>query len=539
MASAPIHWSFTRASYRPGMQIAPGQTQFWTPPLACAFLCALAVAMAGRHFLMANTDVSWLITVAEKMLDGARLYVDVQEPNPPMSIYIYLPAVALGRLTGLPPETALDELIFATGFASVLWSARLQPQDSFPATTSERRFLAPVAFAVLTILPAVNFGQREHIALIAFLPWLALTIRRAQNGVATMTMIVVAGLCGGLVLSIKPHFALAFAASACVAAASARSWRILFAPENFIAGAIVILYLAHIPMFYPAYGHDLRPIIELYLSVRTPISGMLFGAFPALALEVVALGAFLALTHNKAALAPWILTMAAAIAGFAAAAIAQGKGWPYHFLPALALTTFLLCGLAAQRPATGRMDALLAAVAAAFFIQSWRWEAIGIDMAPVNEKILALKSHPRIMTMASDPAISFPTTRAVGGVWADQAFTGWVPYYAAGIAASDGFDPARLPALRSLVETQRRALASDLRNRRIDILLIERKPFDYLDWGRRDPEVSGLLDCFARRGSTTVGDPDQPGGGVEVEVRAKETAPPAEGGCSSSAGSAR
>ena len=53
------------------------------PWLALAALFAAAIAL--RHGLAANTDVSWLLTVAERVLNGQRLYLDVIETNPPIT----------------------------------------------------------------------------------------------------------------------------------------------------------------------------------------------------------------------------------------------------------------------------------------------------------------------------------------------------------------------------------------------------------------------------------------------------------------------
>jgi hypothetical protein len=49
------------------------------PWLALAALFVVAVIL--RHELPANADVSWLLTVAERVWDGQRLYVDIIETN--------------------------------------------------------------------------------------------------------------------------------------------------------------------------------------------------------------------------------------------------------------------------------------------------------------------------------------------------------------------------------------------------------------------------------------------------------------------------
>jgi hypothetical protein len=80
------------------------------PWLALAALFVVAVAL--RHLLAANTDVSWLLTVGERVLSGQRLYVDVIETNPPMAVFAYLPGILLARALGMTAEIAVDVLVF-------------------------------------------------------------------------------------------------------------------------------------------------------------------------------------------------------------------------------------------------------------------------------------------------------------------------------------------------------------------------------------------------------------------------------------------
>ena len=44
------------------------------------------VAVLLRQVVPLNTDVSWLLTIGERVLNGERLYVDIVEINPPMAV---------------------------------------------------------------------------------------------------------------------------------------------------------------------------------------------------------------------------------------------------------------------------------------------------------------------------------------------------------------------------------------------------------------------------------------------------------------------
>ena len=73
-------------------------------PLALA-LAVLAAAVVAQARFGAIADVSWMITISEKWLDGATPYVDFVETNPPAAILLYLPPVALARGLGAPPNS--------------------------------------------------------------------------------------------------------------------------------------------------------------------------------------------------------------------------------------------------------------------------------------------------------------------------------------------------------------------------------------------------------------------------------------------------
>ncbi len=57
----------------------------------------------------------------------------------------------------------------------------------------------------------------------------------------------------------KPYFILGFGAGILIAAFCARSWRVLFAPENFIAATTVVAYAGCIALFCPDYITQIYP----------------------------------------------------------------------------------------------------------------------------------------------------------------------------------------------------------------------------------------------------------------------------------------
>ena len=80
------------------------------------------------------------------------------------------------------------------------------------------------------------FAQREHIAMLTFLPALAVYALRSSREPLPLWAILIAGAGAGITLAFKPFFTVPAAFCILFAAIRSRSWLVLFAPENIIAG---------------------------------------------------------------------------------------------------------------------------------------------------------------------------------------------------------------------------------------------------------------------------------------------------------------
>src|ERR1043165_803666 len=175
-------------------------------------VAVLALAVLTRHEVVANMDVSWGITMAEKVLAGERPYVDFIEVNPPSYIYVHLPAVVVARLIGLAPETVMDGLVFIAIVGS-LWAAGRVLRRAALLERFDTGKLLVMSMAILAIVPAQIFAEREHIALVLGLPMLCVVLARATGATPSRGEIVTAGLGAGAMMLLKPHLALGLAAA--------------------------------------------------------------------------------------------------------------------------------------------------------------------------------------------------------------------------------------------------------------------------------------------------------------------------------------
>jgi hypothetical protein len=483
-----------------------------------AFAVIALAALVERHFVMANPDVAWLLTVGEKVLDGARPYVDLLEINPPASIWLYMPFVWLGRVLHLQPERLIDVVFLAAAAASA-WSL-----GRWPATQEDtpRSALRGLGFAGLAVLPAACFGEREHAVLILFLPLLALARDRAEHVPVSHLRAVGAGLLIGTIGSIKPHFLLPVLALYGTAAIHARSVRPLFAIEGLVGVALIACYVIATFVLYPTFWHDMMPILTaLYLPARVPITELLYGSFPWIALSLVIVALYIASTRRAFAAATSTHLAVAALLGFLAAAVVQAKGYPYHFYPAFGLV-LLLTGKAAlddalQAPRPGRL--ILPAITALFSVLGLLLCNTGIDTRPILDRMRAVAPHPRMASLASDLALGFPAVRELDGTWVGRTFSRWILYQAGGLSQQPGFDPAALASFRAMVEADRAGVIADLQAGRPTLIVVERRPFDFLAWAKEDPRLATILACYESADRVMLGNLDTPqGDGFDIEL---------------------
>src|SRR5579864_8089955 len=397
-------------------------------------MAVVGVAIIVRSMSWLNNDSSDLIAFAERLFDGATPYIDFREVNPPASLLLYLPDIVIARWLGLTPEAVLTLELFVASFASLFLTARILQRGSLLSRT-ECWMLAPPAVAILLILPEHVFGQREHMALIALLPILASYTSRVARQPVSQVSAIIAGLGGGIATCIKPHFALALFIPLVYAVWLSRGrsksiWPLLFSPENIAAALVVGAYVLIVLLFFPVYLQVMLPILGMvYVPARLPWLELLRTQSVILVLQGAAAAAIIG---HKILLKPFPFVFALAAVGFLASILIQGKGWPYHGYPAIALMLLVLCAIAVKRwpemqgstrqiPWGACVIVLVGGLYA--FSTSWFWPLTWYPEFVSTVTRLA-PPHPKIASLCGGTQFLFPLVRIVRGTPVDDVL--WV-----------------------------------------------------------------------------------------------------------------
>jgi hypothetical protein len=458
------------------------------PALLIGLVAAVIAAFVQSFLVPVDCDVSWLITVNEKILSGQRAYIDIVEVNPPASIWLYTPAVWLSEQLRLHAEAVVVASFILLALLSTIFTLAI-------ANRLRRRpnpivLAAALSFAGL-ILPLGTFAQREHAALLFAAPALAALAVLSERGALPLAWRVGAGIAAGLVIAIKPHFALAIAPAFAFAAWKSRTPRPIL-PVAAAAAAVVAAYATAIIAFTPAYLKLVPLFAELYAPLHEQWPTLLRGPVVIVPLAIYAL-AFVLRPPRVGPLAAMFLVGSA---GFALAGLVQARGYLNHALPGMALG-FAGLALLTTEPgvdAARRRLVVLTGVALACF----ELYAMGsIQPIPGLAEAVARVAPPRpsVITLGTELRTGHPLVRNVDGRWAGSRAALFIAAGAHARLASEVRQPD--PRLQRWYRADIESFADDVRRERPDVVLVDADPG--LAWLRNEPQVRAVMAAYRPR----------------------------------------
>ena len=286
-----------------------------------------------------NHDVAWLLYVAGRVLDGAKLYEDVVENNPPLIIWLSLPPVLLAHALGISAILAFRLLVLALlGFSLTLsgWVLR----RALPERVVARRGLLLLLLFILLPLVGDDFGQKEHLMLALLLPYLLAASARAMGRPLEGRIPWLLGVLAGVGIALKPYFVPLWLAVEGALAWIRRGERVWLRPEG--AGVVLVgaVYGGALVGLTPEYLDLARRMRQAYAGYFTrPFAALLTG--PGTLLSGFALLGY-RVVRPRGDVRELCRIVLLANASLLGAVLVQRKGWSYHFYPVHASALLLL-----------------------------------------------------------------------------------------------------------------------------------------------------------------------------------------------------
>ena len=379
-------------------------------------------------------DIAWLLYVARRWMAGRELYVDVVEVNPPLIVWISAVPLEIARWLDITPQFTAMPVFVTAVLGCAWWTANLlRPRGGLFAA---RLPVFAVIGSLLLLLPAADLGQREHLLVAAFLPYLVIFACSLDGKRPALAAALAAGALAGLGCALKPRYAAVFAVLECLALTRGlRPWRAL----PLAAGATLIGYAGLVAIVCPAYlGRAVPLALALYQATDVPFLKLVSDSALLLAGQAVAI-VLLWLRRRSLHDYSLMLTLVLFAAVGTVICFVDGKDWYYHRLPstvatALALVLWAVDDLMQRRPALKRLPLAAACLAVAVFCASsiQRLEPEAIDaVEPQKTTVDRLEQiirdeHARTYIAFSEwIALGFPVVNNTGVGWASRFDSMW------------------------------------------------------------------------------------------------------------------
>jgi hypothetical protein len=463
------------------------------PILPAILIVAMVVAV--RALGTVESDVAWQLWIAHQLNHGAHLYRDIIDTNPPLWFWMAVPLDWLSALVHVRSDHLLIFLIGAAAALSLVATDRLLSSIS----PQRRSLLLAYAALVLVAMPWRDVGQRDHVSLIATLPYAALIAARRTKRAVPVGLAVAIGLGAGLGFALKPYFLLVpLLLEIWLLSGMRKNWRLVRLEAVAMASVGVSYAVAMLLV-----GRD-------FFSIALPVITLAYGATGAKHVldlfqpaVIVALASIILLVSKPSILRSdpagigGALTVAAV--SFAIAYFIQAKGWNYHAVPLLgcAVIAFAACLVAGAKPPPLMALAAPALLFLPFTIAAQQAMREPPSARDVERAVRGMHEGDSVGFIGTDPSLGWYVTLQRGFRFPSRHNGFWMMHAIVRNEAIGGIDPRLTELGRRIV----REAVADFKCTPPKRIIVARPTtaaarageFDILAFFLRDPEFARLL----------------------------------------------
>ena len=297
-----------------------------------------------------NHDVAAVGLIAERMVGGERLYVDIPEVNPPLVFMLSSIVVRTSELIGMPWK---ELIVIATwawvalGTCLVGWVCE---RGLLLDTSRARAALCLAIFTIHVSLVGADLGQREALFLAAFLPMLFAGAVAARGTPLPRPGVALIASFAALGIALKPFFVPFWLVAEAVFAFHSRRLGVILRLENMIVGGFLMAYGLYVVYLTP-YLENLGDFLASYSAYDAPLNILVAQTMPTLLVALVGVIALWRGGLNRASVQPLDSALLLVTLPAVASVLFQAKGFSYHAWPLHALTMagLLVIGLSQER----------------------------------------------------------------------------------------------------------------------------------------------------------------------------------------------
>ena len=468
-------------------------------PLLVA-LALVTLITAARLTGTVDSDVAWQLWIAGRMHEGAVLYRDIIEVNPPLWFWMALPIDRLATLFHLRIESVL---IVAIGCFAAL---SLALTDRLLAHLEPGRRTMLVAFSAVALLGIswVHIGQREQIVLIGTLSYSALIAARREGKPVPPHIAITVGVLAAGGFALKHYFLLIpVLLELWLLSGQGRSWR-LRRPETLAIAAVGAVYVIAVLLWAPDFLTSVVPLVRLSYDGLGAAS--LQDLFSPLAILGLALLAVLAAHAKELRQAPLASALLVAAIGFTTAYFIQAKGWNYHTIPLLGCASISIAALLAESRASIRLLRLAgpALLSLPLFFTAQEQRHALLPSPDLNDAVAGVPAGEAVGFLAVETAVPWSVTLQHELGYPSRYMGFWMLPSVVRNEALGSPNP-RLTALgrQVVAETVHDFTCAPPRRIIVSRPRLGEGGFDILPFFLRDPQFTALLSHYRSIGRTT------------------------------------
>ena len=295
-----------------------------------------------------NADCALHVSAGQEILNGLLPFRDLYDTNPPMIMYVNATALWLLGPFRFPPILAWNLFVYSLSLYSVIATAGMllimTRLSGSPKRSIDDVFLLILLYSTSLIyifVESYNFGQREHLFFLCYLPFFCLRTNRWMGNPLPRLYSIPPVLLFAITCCFKHYFLILALLPEIYWLFSKRKLRFLVPMDWALAACVVVAYLACLLFLNPetadGFLNHWLPLVSAGYDTYNSNYHLLITRLSGIWIPTAGIAIAAILIKPRKTISLWSLVppMGIFTLGGVLLFFWQGKGWIYHLIPAM------------------------------------------------------------------------------------------------------------------------------------------------------------------------------------------------------------